>query len=430
MRMSKNELEQFYEKLFSVYIEWERTNPYDNSYWNSERYCKYQTGPVLGKYKEKDHELLEIIACDYSFQDMIDCVLPEIDSQIQNYESKKSLNIMDEMMYESYLNQYELLTGPNPCQWLAKYFEPNLNGIGINVDADIILGLCVVYYGYLNYCKRLSSIYNPDCDYLKVLYAQHYTKESSLYKYSLIDVVDDCELMYIDPPRMYDMRIDKTLFVSNIPKEFLKVLNDLNNTNLLGNLSIRLSNLKSQIYDGRYKLQVLMEAKEYGQLFSATNLIAVPITKLYSTEYDDTLWIKTTETDITFEELCKADVRTNNSIVTQVIHLQYRNENDSIVITHIDHEFVFYDKNEYKIRKTNPNIKGTKCTRLKSFKIDNSAIPFDYTVVRKIDAFNDTSKKDVLLEERVPFLIFVLKSYFKHKDLIDEYFQSISQIKT
>ncbi len=425
MKISQNELEKFYEKLFSIYIDWDRADLKNNSYWNPQRYCMYQLGPVIGKYREKDPELLQIIEYDYSVQDMIDVVLPEIDRQIQEYERQYSINIMDEMKYQSYLKQHTILTGDCPIQWLAEYFEANMKGIGLTIDADSVIGLCFVYYGYLNYCKRISSIYNSDCNNLKELYAQHCSKESSLYKYNMIDIVKECELMPIDAPRIYDKRIDKTIFTSNIPRELLLTISILKDMGILGNLAVRVSNLKSKIYDGRYDLQTLMEAKEFGKLFSINNITSVPVTKLYSKEYADALWIKITETDITFEELCKFDVRTNDSIVTQVIHLQYRKENDKIVISHIDHEFVFYDEKEYINRKTNSDIKGTKFTRLKSFKIDNSMIPFDYTIVRKVSIFNSDSNEDVVVEENVPFLLFVLKCYFKHEELIDEYFQNI-----
>lgn len=318
--MSQNELEQFYEKLFSIYIDWDRADPKNNSDWNIQRYCMYQLGPIIGKYKENDPELLQIIGCDYSVQDMIDTVLPEIDSQIQKYERQHSLDIMDEMKYESYLKQHTILTGDRPIQWLEEYFEANMKGIGLTVDVDTIMGFCIVYYGYLNYCKSISSVYNSDCNNLKNLYAQYCSKESSLYKYNMIDVVKECELMPIDAPRVYDKRIDKTMFTSNIPRELLLTISILKDMGILGNLAVRVSNLKSKIYDGRYDLQTLMEAKEFGKLFSINTLTSVPITKLYSKEYDDAIWIKITETDITFEELCKSDVRTTDSIVTQVIH--------------------------------------------------------------------------------------------------------------
>ena len=65
MKISQNKLEEFYKKLFSIYVEWEKSETGINSYWNDKRYCLYQSGPVVGKYRENDPELLEIIECNY-----------------------------------------------------------------------------------------------------------------------------------------------------------------------------------------------------------------------------------------------------------------------------------------------------------------------------------------------------------------------------
>lgn len=81
----------------------------------------------------------------------------------------------------------------------------------------------------------------------------------------------------------------------------------------------------------------------------------------------------------------------------------------------------FYTIDEYENRMSNATQKGTAKTRMKSFKIDNSRIPFDYRceVLRKDENGNDLPQKDEQL------LCYVLESYFKHKDLLKEYFQNI-----
>ena len=126
---------------------------------------------------------------------------------------------------------------------------------------------------------------------------------------------------------------------------------------------------------------------------------------------------------MTFEELCRNEENYNDSIITQVVHLQYKKDNENTTITHIDHEFIFYTPEEYALRKGNASIKGTNLKRLKSFKIDNAKIPIDYICDRDINIYN--SEKPETRHERVPFLVFVLKSYFKHKELIDEYFVAL-----
>ena len=62
--------------------------------------------------------------------------------------------------------------------------------------------------------------------------------------------------------------------------------------------------------------------------------------------------------EITFEELCEHESTFNGSTITQVIHLSYLNKGNETVITHIDHEFVFYSKSDYEKRKVNSDIKG------------------------------------------------------------------------
>lgn len=70
-------------------------------------------------------------------------------------------------------------------------------------------------------------------------------------------------------------------------------------------------------------------------IFSINNIPNVSVTKLYSTQYEDCLWIKSSEQDITFEELCETEDTFNNSVVTQVILLQYKQDACDTLITHI-----------------------------------------------------------------------------------------------
>ena len=98
-----------------------------------------------------------------------------------------------------------------------------------------------------------------------------------------------------------------------------------------------------------------------------------------------------------------------------MIHLQYKTEDNETYITHLDHEYIFYTIEEYEKRLGEYNQKGTAKRRMKSFKIDQARIPFNYQC--KI------YKKDNSGSENELFLYFVLDSYFKHKDLLKEYFQ-------
>lgn len=91
-------------------------------------------------------------------------------------------------------------------------------------------------------------------------------------------------------------------------------------------------------------------------------------------------------------------------------------------ITHMDHEYIFYDVREYEKRLVDVTQKGTAKARMKSFKIDDAEIPFtaQCNIVRKDQYGND------LNTEKEQFLKFVLECYFEHKDLLIEYFQKIA----
>lgn len=404
----------------NTYIDWSRSQPGENPNWTVERYCKYNFGPIIGKYLENDKQLFKIISDEYTNRDILMIVKPEIDRQMEKFHSQTELNIFDKHQYLSYKRQQELLEREEIEEWLTDYFSPSFNTEYIQAEINHIRGLCYVSYGYTAYCNKITSIFNPDTSNLQNLYKNIFGKESQLYKYKLIEIDSQCELMAIDPPRLYDARINKTIELSNIPKQLVDLF--ISNKDLYNRLSIRGSNAKSHIFDGRYTLQSAMEGLEFGKYFSIKNLSEIPITKLYSANYDDALWIKIDSLNITFEELYAEVYKFENSIITQVLHLEYQNTDTEVIITHLDHEFVFYSKSDYETRKRNSEIKGTEQHRLKSFKIDGAKIPLNMQCKHYIIKGGTTQGEIEEISENVPFLIFVLKCYFKHTDLINEYF--------
>ena len=88
-----------------------------------------------------------------------------------------------------------------------------------------------------------------------------------------------------------------------------------------------------------------------------------------------------------------------------MVHIEYFLESDEFIINHLDHEFIVYNLDEYQKRQSNPEIKGHK--KVKTFKIDNSKIPFKF---KKGNEY---------------FLFQVLDAYFKNTDLVSEYFEKI-----
>ena len=105
--------------------------------------------------------------------------------------------------------------------------------------------------------------------------------------------------------------------------------------------------------------------------------------------------------------------------------MKYKIIDDHIVITHIDHEFVFYSQEDYSKRMNNSDIKGNEYQKLKSFKIDGAEIPFDIMCKHTFNMHTDNPDEFDRVTESIPFIVFVLKSYFKHFDLIDVYFTDL-----
>ena len=185
---------------------------------------------------------------------------------------------------------------------------------------------------------------------------------------------------------------------------------------IVNNLSVKLLNEPG--YEGKITSEILLEHFAFGEPFSLTNLGRVSINQLYSNNYNDCLWVVIDSDSITFEELCEEFDTIEDMIVSQVIHLEYEKLSDIVYITHLDHEYIFYTKLEYEERKKNYKQKGTAQERIKTFKIDNSRIPFDYQC--KLFIKDELNNVSTIKEEQ--FLCYVLDSYFKHKDLLKEYF--------
>ncbi|WP_426758908.1 hypothetical protein, partial [Pseudomonas aeruginosa] len=79
---------------------------------------------------------------------------------------------------------------------------------------------------------------------------------------------------------------------------------------------------------------------------------------------------------MTFEEIAHIPELLPDCAVTRMIHLEYFVEDGRYYVSHIDHELIFYTLEEFDLRANDPYQKGNARKRLKTFKIDRSAIPF------------------------------------------------------
>ena len=213
--------------------------------------------------------------------------------------------------------------------------------------------------------------------------------------------------------------MDKTIFTKITNYRFLENIKRIYDAGLIGKLSVH--GIDTDIYEGKLEYEQLVEHFERGIAFDMDALNKEPITRLYADCYDDCLWVVVDERNMTFEELCEGETYYDGKIITQVIHLQYEKTKDKYMITHLDHEYIYYTKEEYEVRKRNHRQKGNANHRMKTFKIDKAKIPMDYQVECRY--YNDSMDKSVTVQ--VNFLYYVVKNFFQHQQLVNEYFEKM-----
>ena len=424
MKANNDILQSLYNKILNIHYEWMNADSQNDPQWGVKRYCNYSFGPVLGLYSEKDKSLIDILNDDFTDEELCAQLIPIKERDLRELLEAEN-DLMTECKCKSYQDELSLLRRRNIEEWMNRFFIPCIKSANLEIDESHFRGLCYVMYGYENYQYNITSVYCGNIDVLKSLYQGILDKGSELYTYKLIEVTPACEMLAIDPPRIYDPRIDKTFYLSNVSKELLNTFIELGISKLYDKISLRVSNSTLNIFNGKYQEQTLSEAVERGKIFSIQNISDIPVTKLYSENYEDSLWIRSTDSEITFEELCEHESIFNGSTITQVIHLSYLNKGNETFVTHIDHEFVFYSKSDYEKRKVNSDIKGNEYTRLKSFKIDKANIPLTLPIKRNVTLYDEASDTILHKAETVPFIVYILKSYLKHTDLIDEYFAKL-----
>ena len=280
-----------------------------------------------------------------------------------------------------------------------------------NESEDTLRRIVTLYEEYQNYKKELyeKDLYDKVIDELDKLYCPILGKDSQYKTYHLIPIDKECRTLKIrTPPRISDSMLQKTIYLPWCPLEVSRVLYKLfTDDNLIGKMSFKGS---SQIYNMPNEDELLTEELERGRYFSL-NLSDLPdVTKLYSEVYDDQLWVIKRDDDIYFEELSEDFDSYKESIVTRLFHVEINNK----YCIHLDFEYIFYTFEEFERRKRDAKKKGDAQTRRKLFKLDDCKIPFDY----KVELGNGTNKY------YVPLLYFFLDSFFKHKNLLEEYFDS------
>lgn len=386
--------------------------------WNVKRQVAYANGIVLGKFRENDATTIQVLKEGVTDKGLYDEIKVYLERQIKMIKNLEQPDVFQQEILKSYKKQQDELCSYSIDDWIRK----NCGWIREDVIGKPYLEVRVLlylYYSFDNYTYQRDNPFSSDLNELQVEYESILDKKSQFYKYGIIPIDKERELLPIDPPRIYDRLINKTFFTKNIPLNLLKKIAEMIYNGVVKDFSVRLLNEPG--YNGKLYCEYIAEALERGKVFDFVNLGDFSISKLYSEKYEDCMWVVINPPNITFEELCEDFEAYNDMIVTQVVHLQYEKEGDSAYITHLDHEYVFYTLEEYEKRICDVTQKGNAKTRLKSFKIDNSKIPFNYRceILRKDENGNDLPQEDE------QFLCYVLECYFKHKDLLKEYFQKV-----
>lgn len=398
------------QKSYAFYLE-------NDPVWNEKKERRYQLGVIAGLFFEENPTLLKLLnkRCDHG---ELKHLLELYRKELQNSEVNSELAL--------YVKKYNIKPYyPEVNEPLIKWiYEVNyllaypISGDYISKDEkafaenpERILTYVYLYLKHKEYEKEHApSIFKQEN--IESLYRGVFDKTSSYKTYGLIPIDADRSLHSLDEPvRIYDREIDKTIFL-HISRPLAMVFQKLIDEKCINEIAFRGSD--RFIYDGENHCSSLMEAVEVGRTFNLDIASLPEMSKLVSdNSYYDSLWITVDEANITFEELCDDITVEGDSVVTQVVHLQYAGKN----ITHIDHEYIFYSLEEYEERQSYRR-KGESGKRFKTFKIDKSSIPFDYECPIL------TPDREKL---KVPFIYFVLNNYFMHKDLLKEYFQKILQ---
>lgn len=413
--------------IFEEYMEMENSRiencfmgDYKNG-WDVKRHCLYINGVVWGKYRERDPKTIDVIKSNISNECIKNIFQKYSENQLQSLKSCGKHDIITTKKIMNLEGQLEDLTKLSLEQWMRMYQPLTIEECLKNGDEDIecAIHLAFIEFSYELYRIECKSIYNKEQGKVKQLYSNNHDLLTFYEKYELIPIDNERKLLAINPPRIYDIEADKTLYIQNVSVELADKLNDLYSQKIIESLSFRVSN--RGIYHGKNELEHLLEEVEFGKAFSFVDLGKIPLTKLYSKSYEDCLWVKIDLENMTFEELCEDFVTCDDKIVTQVIHLEYKKEDNKVYITHIDHEYIFYTLEEYEKRLKNSEQKGCASTRMKTFKVNNALIPFDlsYNV-----SWKDRDEEKLHVVE-IPFLYFVLQCYFKHTDLLHEYFSNL-----
>lgn len=374
-------------------------------------------------FMKKDSRLIDIVLPDIAlkiddkkFQEKVVALTKkEYEREILTLTGHKRYDPVKEAILKATQKKLEDISFQNIRVDYQALFQSSFRAIGVQKDdldffEERYANFRVAELFYDDYKRKNSSRFEvPKNNQLLKIYRDHdidlESSDEQYCKYKLLSIDENFVIINGSIPKVFDKRLSEHLIINEIPSEVLTILSNLLESKAIKSLALRPE--YSVVPEGRKNRSELMEAVQRGKIFSFQNIASPLITKLYSKdEYGNNLWINIDGENITFEELIDDFSIEGDSIVTQILHLEYFFDTDNHFINHIDHEYIFYSADEYAQRITNHKVKGEHRPRFKTFKVDKSRIPF----------FLDTGEF---------FLYVILEHYFTRKDLLTEYFEQV-----
>ena len=216
--------------------------------WEVDREVKYFNGVVMGKYRENDPETLKILNEQVSKEALYDEVSIHLQNKIYEYKQQNKLDILQQEMFKEEQNEYEFLRANGIEMWVTKYSRW-LGADAQGLNDNQIRALLFIYYSFDNYMKELKHPFNSDITLVKKIYDGVFEKQSQFEKYGLLPIDDERELLEVEPPRIYDKSIDKTMFIKNMPLSLIKQFILLEKLGYIKDLAVRVINEKP--YEGK-----------------------------------------------------------------------------------------------------------------------------------------------------------------------------------
>ena len=403
MVVTEDVLENFNEYCYNIQIEFNRLEYTDrtSNFWTDKRMSKYRFGIVPGLFDDEDPKITEMLKYHYD-RKMLYCLVGLYFNRQKLKNKKLCKNFGKPELYKQ--ETFKLSINGDIYDWAKNYnylyFEPVKDR-----PKDVQLMFLLLQLSYDKYYDERINHIEIDQPNLKNIVNNN--------NYNLIDINENAIQIPEICNRVYIKSINKTVFCS-VDNRFAKILYDLKESGYISKLAFRGKN--DYVFDGKVTTAPLCERVKRGLLLNWDIVKLHKITKLYNDDnYSENMWINVLDNDMTFEEMSDAELKQDNNIVTNVIHVIFYKKDNDYFISHMDHEYIFYDTEEYEKKKKQYSQKGHK--RIKTFKIDDSSVPMNYLC----QIYNNNGERVA-----VPFLYYVLNLYFNNKKLVQEYFSIIS----